>query len=94
MATTDRRWAPWWAILLAVVALVPPGALVVFGVQQVTYGMRGGYMSELSAAIGPILTATGLLLVAPGVLYLLLRRRFLFVVALVVAAAILLLTLT
>lgn len=96
-ATAHERglgWAPWWAIVLALLALIPPGAIVVTGLQQIAYGASGGHMSELAALIGPLLLVTGLMLVAPGVLYLILRRRFLFVVALVVAAAILLLTLT
>ncbi|NLE97106.1 MAG: hypothetical protein GX596_03845 [Propionibacterium sp.] len=73
---------------MAVVALIPPGAILVTGIQQLLFAMGGGYMSDVAAVIAPILIALGLMLAAPAVLYLILRRRFLFVVAVVVAATI------
>ena len=43
---------------------------------------------RVAELLAPILIALGLMLAAPAVLYLILRRRFLFVVAVVVAATI------
>jgi hypothetical protein len=84
------RWAPWWATVLAVAALIPPGAVLAAGLQQVQLAMSDRYMHELAALVAPILIALGVMLLVPGVLYLILRRRFLLVVAVLVAAAIVL----
>lgn len=89
----SRRWSPWWAIVLAVIALIPPGAILVLGFQQLLFAMGGGYMSDLAGAIAPLLIALGVMLVVPGILYLILRRRFLLVIALLVAVFVVLLPL-
>ncbi len=79
------RWSPWWAVALTLVAMIPPAGVLLVGFQQLSLGLSGGYMSELAIVVGPMLIALGLMLLVPGVLYLVLRRRFPFYVALVAA---------
>lgn len=79
------RWSPWWAVALTVVAMIPPAGVLLVGFQQLALGLSGGYMSELAIVVGPMLIALGLMLLTPGVVYLVLRRRFPFYAAIVAA---------
>ncbi len=74
--------------MLTVIALIPPATVLLAGMQQLSLATSGGYMSELAALVAPVLIALGVMLMAPGVLFLIVRRKFAFVFAIVVAAGI------
>ncbi|GAB3811347.1 hypothetical protein GCM10028820_02420 [Tessaracoccus terricola] len=84
-----NRWSPWWAIALTCVALLVPVGILGVGLQQLSVGMSGAYMSELSLAIAPVVIAIGVFLLVPGVLYLVVRQKLLFVATMVVTAGVL-----
>lgn len=85
-----ERWSPWWAIVITCVSLLLPLGVLAFGFQQLSYGRSGKYMSELAAAMAPLVLAVGAILLVPGVLYLVLRRRILFFVTIAVTVGALL----
>lgn len=87
METTTKsglvRWAPWWAIALTLVSLVPGALLLWAGLDQLFFGMSDAYMSELAASLAPFIIAIAVILLLPGLLYLVIRQKFLFVVAMI-----------
>lgn len=83
--TESERWSPWWATVLAIVALAPPLVLLNFGLNKLTVGQSGTYMHELALAVAPFIIIAALIAMIPAALYLALRRKFLFVLAIVIA---------
>lgn len=83
-STTTRRerWSPWWAIVLTVLALIPPGRMLLGGVLAAIddFSGRSGFLGGL----GLPMVLIGLIAVAPGVDYLVRRDKIAFGLALVV----------
>lgn len=87
METTTKsglvRWSPWWAILLTAISLVPGALLLWAGLDQLFFGMSDAYMADLAAELAPFIIAIAVILLLPGVLYLVIRQKFLFVAAMI-----------
>lgn len=83
--TESKRWSPWWAIALAVIALIPPVVVIVLGIREVFYARSRQNMWELAEALAPIIIALGVVGTIPAILYLIYRRSWLLVLALIIA---------
>jgi hypothetical protein len=82
-------WSPWWAVALTGAALVMGALIFTVGWSVLVDSFTDTKFAGLGRLMGAIVLASAVSILLPGVLFLVLRRRFLFIITALTTATVL-----